>query len=126
MWQEAAEKRQRQADEQDQKDREEAYRAYMKEKAQKRLDDMNALRAGEYEKERISVLDGTFDKYVEEIQNKASLALEDERFAVLHDRLRRGLERAENATRHDQVLRAHKQLQEVVILAEGIFRGLYP
>ena len=116
--------------EQQQKDREEAYRAWMQDRAEKEALRKQAAFAELAAEEKAmadkySNLGRSFD-YDSAIRVKAERARTDPRVAMLHAQLEDAFQRFYNASNDDEMERAQKDLQTLVIRANGIVKGVWP
>ena len=156
LWQDAADARARQAAldrdtdeyrasqaklnamlEQEQRDRDEAYRVWMQDRAQKEALKKQAafaqLAAEEKAQEMKAAKRGLSYKYDSDIRTKAELARTDPRVAMLHADLENAFARFKNAGKieppaaaREELKDAQKDLQTLVIRANGILKGVWP
>ena len=116
--------------EQQQRDREEAYRAWMQDRAEQEVQRKQAALAQlaevEMGKKERAADRGLSYKYDMDVRQRAEQALTDPRVAMLHAEIEAALKRAYTASDDAALESAQKDLQSLVIHAKGIVEGVYP
>jgi hypothetical protein len=116
--------------EQEQRDRDEAYRVWMQDRAQKEALKKQAafaqLEAEEMAKEARAAERGLSFEYNNGVRERAELALTDPRVAMLHAEIEAAWKRLYTAPNDEELKRAQKELQTLVIRARGIAKGVWP